>query len=242
MKPSRHAIRIGLAGFMAACLWCAGSARANPPSGEGPAVNDNFTKDVIVRLPAPGEETKQAPGASRTAQPTQEKQTAAPPRPVPAPSPVPNDVEVMVEATSSPHHRTAPSEMRILAPFAPKLPAALPAGWRLVRDPGAPDFRKEVSLPSGGSITLRIKPLVLVPDADGITSFAIQEPGSAPGPGGKQPEPIASILARSNAGLQRDAAELSATLDSLRRLLVSLPNIAPSTPPAPAGIPETPPR
>ena len=76
------------------------------------------------------------------------------------------------------HHRSL--QVKLLAPFPAKPLAQAPAGWRLESSEHAPPFTREVELSPGKKITLKIRPHLFVPEADGAAVFNISEPGFEP--------------------------------------------------------------
>jgi hypothetical protein len=84
-------------------------------------------------------------------------------------------------------------------------------------------FTEDVKLEHGPTVTLRIKPHVLVPDADGFLSFTVPEPGFDPQLEYDQNATIGAVLARSIEQLDEDSKQLGTALDQLEQFLVSLP-------------------
>lgn len=130
-----------------------------------------------------------------------------------------------------------PKEVELLFPYAPKPLASPPSGWMFDSSTDAPAFTTEVEVSPGSKIALSIRPHVLIPDADGITTFSLNEPGFNPAAGYQQTGTIGTILATSVHDLERDEKDLDAAVERLQQLLSSLPSPAPPTPPAPTPSP-----
>ena len=132
-----------------------------------------------------------------------------------------------------------PAQVKLLAPFPAKLLAQVPAGWRIERAAHAPSFTREVEIAPGSSITLSVKPHLLVPDANGESVFTVPEPGYNAALGYRQDATVGAILATSIHQLDEDARQLGAAIDQLQQLLVSLPQPqpAPAADPKPARQP-----
>ncbi len=120
-----------------------------------------------------------------------------------------------------------PAEVKLFAPFPAKPLAQPPAGWHLDASNGAPAFTREVELSPGTTITLTIRPHLLVPDADGSNVFAIPEPGFDNTLGYAQIATVGANLSNSIRRLDEDAKQLGTAIDSLQQLLVSLPKPEP---------------
>lgn len=124
-----------------------------------------------------------------------------------------------------------PSKVKLLAPFPAKPLGPAPAGWRLEVNENAPPITREVELSPGKKITLKIKPQLLVPAADGAEVFSVSEPGFDPALGYQQNATVGAIVSNSIRQLDDDAKKLGATIDSLQQLLVSLPKPEPQPEP-----------
>lgn len=166
------------------------------------------------------------------------------PAPVPPPAaeePAPKaqkGLAVRVEKLKTGTGSIDPSKVKLLAPFPAKPLGPAPAGWRLEVNESAPPITREVELSPGKKITLKIKPQILVPAADGAEVFSVSEPGFDPSLGYQQNATVGAIVSNSIRQLDDDAKKLGATIDSLQQLLVSLPKPEPQ----PAQIPPEPVR
>ena len=116
-----------------------------------------------------------------------------------------------------------PSKVKLLAPFPAKPLSEAPAGWRLEVSDDAPPFTREVELAPGKTISLKVRPHMLVPEADGITAFSVAEPGFNPTLGYCQDSTVGAILSTSVRQLEDDSIALGRAVDELQQLLVSLP-------------------
>lgn len=133
------------------------------------------------------------------------------------------DVIVRVEKLQTPTGPVDPGDVQLLAPFPAKLPGAVPKGWKLDSSGSAPPFTREVEISPGSKITLNIRPHVLIPDADGSTTFSVQEPGYESSLGYQQKETVSAILSKSIQQLEDDSKQMGDAIDQLQQLLVSLP-------------------
>jgi hypothetical protein len=120
-----------------------------------------------------------------------------------------------------------PNQVKLLAPFPAKPLAEAPAGWRLEYSENAPPFTREVELAPGKKITLKVRPHLLVPEADGAAVFNVSEPGFDPAIGYHQNATVGAVLSHSIRQLDDDAKHLGAAIDNLQQLLVSLPKPEP---------------
>jgi hypothetical protein len=122
-----------------------------------------------------------------------------------------------------------PKTVKILAPFPAKPLGPIPSGWRLDATNTAPTFTRKVELAEDASVVLKIRPQVLVPDADGAAVFSIQEPGYDPAFGYQQSQTVSHILTNSIRQLDDDSKALGNAIERLEQLLGSLPS--PAIPP-----------
>jgi hypothetical protein len=90
-----------------------------------------------------------------------------------------------------------------------------------------------VELSPGNTITLSIRPDLLVPDADGVAVFSVPEPGFDATLGYRQTATVGTILSRSISQMEDDSIQLGTALDKLQQILISLPKPDPQTEPAP---------
>jgi hypothetical protein len=130
-----------------------------------------------------------------------------------------------------------PSKVKLLAPFPAKLLSPAPAGWRLESSENAPPFTREVELSPGKKITLKVRPHLLVPEADGASVFNVSEPGFDNTLGYRQDATVGAVLSTSIRELDEDSKHLGAAIDNLQQLLVSLPKPEPVPAPPPAPTP-----
>ena len=142
-----------------------------------------------------------------------------------------NGLSVRIEKQHSGSGSIDPSQVKLRAPFPAKPLAQAPPGWRLDASDSAPPFTREVELAPGSKITLSIRPHLLIPDADGVNTFKIAEPGYETSLGYQQTSTVGAILSNSIRQLDEDAKQLSNVVDSLQQLLISLPK--PPTQPEP---------
>ena len=120
-----------------------------------------------------------------------------------------------------------PASIKLLAPCPAKVLAAIPPGWRLDASASVPPFIRKVELAQATSITLHIRPHVLVPDT---STFALSEPGFDPALGYTQTQTVCAILANSIQQIDEDAKQLGNAIDLLQQLVSSLPHPAPKSP------------
>ena len=139
-------------------------------------------------------------------------------------------VHVEVEAGSSDANVDA-SKIKWLAPFPAKPLSAAPKGWKLIHPEDIPPFSKKVELASGSTVTLSIRPHVLVPDADGDAVFGLREPGFDPTARYAQKSTIGAVLADSIMSLDANSDRLNVAAKRLDELLTSLPAPAPKASP-----------
>ena len=142
-------------------------------------------------------------------------------------------LSVSVEKLQTGKGEVDPTKVTLRAPFPAKPLDQSPAGWHLDASEHAPPFTREVSLAPGKTITLTIRPHLLVPAADGVTVFNISEPGFDPALGYRQDATVGAVLSNAVRQLDEDAIKLGNALDNLQQLLVSLPRPEPEPEPAP---------
>ena len=126
--------------------------------------------------------------------------------------------------------------VKLLAPFPAKPLFQAPVGWRLEHPGDVPAFVEKVQLANGTTISLSIRPHLLVPDADGQNVLAVNEPGYEPALRYAQTGTMSAILSESADRMEEDSLKMSEALDRLGQLLSSLP-AAPEAPPAKAPSP-----
>lgn len=140
----------------------------------------------------------------------------------PPPTP-PKGLAVRVEKLQTGNGEIDPAKVTLNAPFPAKPLAKAPAGWRLESSDHVPPIIREVELSPGKSITLRIRPHLLVPIADGTQAFSINEPGYEPALGYRQNTTVGAILSTSILQLEEDSKTLGNAIEKLQQLLVTLP-------------------
>ncbi len=140
----------------------------------------------------------------------------------PAPAPPPG-LAVRVEKLQEGKGNIDPSKVKLMAPFPAKPLSPPPAGWHLEASENAPPLTREVELSPGKKITLKIRPHLLVPDADGVAVFNIPEPGFDASLGYRQNDTVSAMLSKSIRQLDDDSRHLGNAIDNLQQLLVSLP-------------------
>jgi hypothetical protein len=147
---------------------------------------------------------------------------AEPPHEEPTPQPK-KGLNVRVVNVQSGSQHIDPQQVKLLAPFPAKPLAQAPAGWHFETSEAAPPFTRDVELAPGSTITLTVRPHILVPDTDGVRSFNIQEPGFNNALGYRQTDTVGAILSNSLREMDEDAKKLGVAIDQLQQLLVSLP-------------------
>lgn len=147
---------------------------------------------------------------------------------IPTP-PEPEGVSIRVEPGRDGAVRVAADAVKLLAPFAAKPLFEAPPGWRLEHPEDVPPFVEKVPLANGTTLSLAIRPHVLVPDADGENVVAVTEPGYEPGLRYAQTGTMSAVLSASVERMEQDSREMGAALERLDQLLGSLP-AAPGAP------------
>lgn len=130
---------------------------------------------------------------------------------------------VRVERIKSGTDSFDPEKVKLLAPFPAKPLGQAPPGWHLEFSKSSPPFTREVEIAPGKKVGLTIYPHLLVPDADGVSSFCIAEPGFDSSRGYQQADTVGAILATTIRRLDDESKQLGNAIDSLQQLLVSLP-------------------
>ena len=205
--------------------------------------SDRPPNEVTVKLPPPPAQPE--PAAPVAAPPDVASPESTPAGSAPAPGPAdtspPTETEpsltVQVEKLQTGTGAIDPNTVKLRAPFPAKPLAAIPSGWRLDASASAPPFTRKVDLAPGTSITLTIRPHLLVPEA---AAFAISEPGFDPALGYRQAQTVSAILANSIQQLDEDAKQLGNAIDHLQQLVSSLPHPEPKPqlqPPATPNLP-----
>ncbi|MES2997111.1 MAG: hypothetical protein V4733_09915 [Verrucomicrobiota bacterium] len=128
-----------------------------------------------------------------------------------------------------------PAQVELLAPFPPKPIGSPPPGWRLENPESIPPVQREINLSDNAKITLSIRPHILVPDANGSSSFRILEPGYDSALGYQQTATVGAVLQRSLRQMDEDSKQLGEVINQLEQLVASLPQ--PEVPPKATVIP-----
>lgn len=206
---------------------------------------------VVLPPPAPPEETEEEPSESEekeailiTGQPPAEPDSEAPEEPTneitllddipeaepspeidaePAPENKEPGLEIRVESVNEGTGKIDPSLVKLKASFSPKALSTPPTGWALTKSEDTPAIVKDVELKPGTSITLRIQPHVLSPEADGTNVFSVGEPGFNTALGYRQTQTVSAVLGDSVAKLDNDSLRLGNAISELHNLLASLP-------------------
>jgi hypothetical protein len=170
------------------------------------------------------------PPTSDTTPSANDAEAAANDAAVPATAKPQPSLTVQVEKLQISSSPIDPKSVTLRAPFPAKPLAPVPPGWHLASSADAPPFIRVVDLAPATTITLNIRPHLLVPDA---TSFSITEPGFNPTLGYRQLHTISAILATTNQQLDADAVQLGNAIDKLQQLVSSLPKPPPPPQPLP---------
>jgi hypothetical protein len=187
----------------------------DPPATESPA-------PVLVTGTPPSEAALQDPATVPAAEAAV---TATPEVPETAPKPQPG-LAVHVETLKTGSGVLDGKSVKLSAPFPAKPLSQPPAGWRLETPENTPAFTRTVALAPGSEITLTIRPHLLVPAADGATTFSIAEPGYDPTLGYLQTGTVGAILSGSIKELDENSKQLGSAIENLQQILVSLPKSA----------------
>lgn len=224
--------RLALALALASLPHAAAQAPpAGPPTDD--VVREAISKFNVSRQPTdPPEELNAATEATEPA-------AAQPPAPENPPAESEPSLTVKVEKLQLGEGPIDPQSVKLRAPFPAKPLAAIPAGWRLESPATAPPFLRTVELAPGASITLTIRPHLLVPDSDGATRFAITEPGLDPSLGYRQTHTVGAVLATSIRQLDADAKQLGDAIDQLQQLVMALPQPEPNPSQKPSAKPNS---
>ena len=136
-------------------------------------------------------------------------------------------LEIRVESIRRGTGILEPDKISLRASFPAKPLASPPSGWKMEKAEDAPAIKRDVELQPGTVISLDIKPHVLLPDADGADTFAINEPGFDALEKYHQSQTVSAILAKSVVQLDEDAKQLGNALSDLQQILASLPSPEP---------------
>jgi hypothetical protein len=196
----------------------------------------SVTVDISATSPTEGDRDSAAPDPAPDAPEGDPGVDATTDDAAPA-EPEPEGVSVQVEPGRDGSAKVAAAAVKLLAPFPAKPLFLPPAGWRLEHPSDVPSFVEKVPLANGTTISLSIRPHLLVPDADGENVLAVGEPGYDPALRYAQTGTLSAVLGRSIERMDEDARQMSAALDRLSQLLTSLP-AAPEAPPKANPAPE----
>lgn len=142
----------------------------------------------------------------------------------PAQTPEPRGLAVRVQTIDKGRGTVRQEEtVHLLAPFPAKPLDEAPEGWLLQTSESVPTMSREVEIAPGKSITLTIRPHVLVPDADQARILAVQEPGFEASLGYRQSDTVSAVLSDSIERLDQDSRQIGNAIDQLQQLIVSLP-------------------
>lgn len=161
--------------------------------------------------------------AEPPAEPTEDEDIPEPTAIPPANAEPEDGLTVRVEELQTGSGAIDPSAVKLSSPFPCKPLSRPPAGWKLVESENAPELTREVELAGGASITLNVRPHLLVPEDDGMEVFAVAEPGFDTAHGYAQQATVGAILSQSLTRMDDDSKRLGAVVDQLQQLLVSLP-------------------
>lgn len=190
-------------------------------------VDISATDSTLIdeEAPDPPAEESDAPESA------EEAAAEAPEEEEPPAPPEPEGVTVNVEPGKDGAAKVDAAAIKLLAPFAAKPLFQAPAGWRLEHPDDVPAFVEKVPLANGTTISLSIRPHVLVPDANGEDVLAVTEPGYDPALRYAQTGTMSAVLSASVERMEEDSVKMSEALERLGQLLGSLP-AAPEAPPA----------
>ncbi len=132
-------------------------------------------------------------------------------------------LEVRVESIRQGSGQIDPDDIQLKASFPAKPLSEAPPGWTMSRSEDAPEFKRNVELQPGTTISLSIRPHVLEPAADGLSNFAIREPGFETINGYQQKDTVSAILGRSVVQLDEDSKKMGQLIEDLHLILASLP-------------------
>lgn len=195
-----------------------------PPVSTNPANSPKTPADAPSQ---PGPVTSH-PHATADAAPAPEKEPETKPE---------TGVTVRVEKLQIHSKKIDPAKVTLVAPFPAKPLADPPPGWKLDVRADAKPFFREIEIAPGANISLSIRPHVLVPIADGISTFNVNEPGFEPERQYQQLGTVGAILTDSVETLDNQARQLGDAIDRIQQLLVSLPS---SPQPLPTVLPPPP--
>ena len=211
-----------------------------PPESETPFAAEAVEKPAETPEETPPTEVVDPPESESEkveAEPREEAAAAAGMHPEEAPQDPQPGLAVRVERLQSGSGEIDPAQVKLLAPFPAKLLARTPEGWRIEASEQAPPITRELELSPGKSITLTIRPHLLVAQADGSNVFQVAEPGFDAPLGYRQNATVGAILSNSIQQLENDSLQLAGAIENLQQLLVSLPKPEPAADPVPTPQP-----
>jgi hypothetical protein len=216
---------------------------AKPPANDKAKPSDAQPTDktpVLVTGKPPSDSTLVEPheGTDKGTDKAEEPAELIPDEPPKRPE---SGLQVHVENVQSGTGNIDPTKVMLHAPFPAKPLSQAPEGWRIEASDDAPPFSREVELAPGKTITLSIRPHLLLPQADGTDFFAVSEPGFNASLGYQQHATVAAVLSQSIQRLDDDSKQIGSAIDQLQQLLLSLPKPQTSAPtPAPTPAAPTP--
>lgn len=202
--------------------------------------------EVTVVLDPPAVETDQKPeGADENLEPEPPALTDGKPLdtveeipdspPEIAGDPMESGPNVRVQSIRKGSGEIDPDKITLRASFPVKPLSDAPEGWIITPSENAPKLSQTVEIHPGTSISLSITPYILSPDADGINTFSVSEPGYDPKNSYTQEKTVGAILGKSIEQLDQDSVKMGNIISDLHQLLASLPK--PPTPEKPAKKP-----
>lgn len=209
-------------------------------SGIAPEPADEAAPPVAQRVnpePPPPPSDAEKPPKREVAAPEPPSEAPAPSEPPAGNEPVEPQpsLSVKVEKLQTGKGAVDPKSVTLHAPFPAKPLAAIPAGWHLEAPTTAPPFLRTVELAPEATVTLNIRPHLLVPDADATTTFSIAEPGFDPTLGYRQAHTIGAVLASAVQQLDENSKQVGRAIEQLEQLVMALPQPPPAPAPAPVA-------
>ena len=134
-------------------------------------------------------------------------------------------LEVRVESIRPGKGKINPDEIVLRASFPAKPLSEAPQGWTLARSEDAPEFKRDVELQAGTSISLSIRPHLLAPAVDGASVFEVREPGFKAAEAYLQKETVSAILGTAVVQLDEDSKKIGKVIENLHQILSSLPKL-----------------
>ncbi len=179
------------------CIACCAAAVL----AQDPAVPATTAVPLTIQIATPSDEV---PPPSASVKST---------RPTVIPDPSPDAAGDVVSGLPAPLGLPTPGE--ILSP--------LPDGWSLESSPQVPLLSHTVETAQSHTVTLLIRPPLLVPSTDGQQAIALVEPGFSPALGLQQSNTTGALLTDSIHQLESTANQLGTAISQLENLLLSMP-------------------